>query len=292
MRTFSDRRRALGANGAKRNGRQPAPDRHDTSREERLASLPRNPRTGEPILPMAQPGYYPGFSTLSQQAFWDEATRTLILKRVNEVPPIRFFSPEEQAVMLAVINRILPQDDRDDAHKIPILPFLDEKLYDDKISGYRYEEMPPQRDAYRLFIQGVQAIAHHLYDKPYEELRADQQDHVLQTIHDERPPAGDDIWRQVSLMRMWQTLVNDTVTIYYAHPYAWDEIGFGGPAYPRGYMRLHHGEPEPWEVREQRYEWAAPPLALSDTFQPIGRESPLDQELHTQSSIGGAGGTH
>ena len=38
--------------------------------------------------------------------------------------------------------------------------------------------------------------------------------------------------------------------IYYAHPYAWDEIGFGGPAYPRGYFALNNGAPEPWEPRE------------------------------------------
>ena len=37
---------------------------------------------------------------------------------------------------------------------------------------------------------------------------------------------------------------------YYAHPYAWDEIGFGGPAYPRGYFALNNGAPEPWEPRE------------------------------------------
>ena len=31
---------------------------------------------------------------------------------------------------------------------------------------------------------------------------------------------------------------------------AWDEIGFGGPAYPRGYLALNHGAPDPWEPRE------------------------------------------
>ena len=25
---------------------------------------------------------------------------------------------------------------------------------------------------------------------------------------------------------------------FYSHPWAWNEIGFGGPAYPQGYMRL------------------------------------------------------
>ncbi len=53
-------------------------------------------------------------------------------------------------------------------------------------------------------------------------------------------------------------------------PYAWDEVGFGGPAYPRGYMRLEGGKPEPWEVEEQRYEWKAPAASLSDVYRPIG----------------------
>ena len=54
---------------------------------------PVNPKTGERLPQRAQPGYYPGFSTLSQRSFWDEATRKLILARVEIVPPIRFFSP-------------------------------------------------------------------------------------------------------------------------------------------------------------------------------------------------------
>lgn len=286
---LSDLRRAP---GAKPNGHHPQPRRDGVSRAPSKENLPRNPQTGEPIPPKAQPGYYPGYHTLSQQAFWDEATRNVVLKRVNEVPPIRFFTPEEHAVMLAVTNRILPQDDRDDAHKIPIVPFLDKKLYENTLNGYRYEKMPPQQETYRLFIKGIQAIAHHLYNKPYEDLRADQQDYILQTLHDEMPPAGEEYWSQMMLLRVWQTLVNDTAHVYYAHPYAWDEIGFGGPAYPRGYMRLHHGEPEPWEVKERRYEWDAPPLALSDQYRPIGKEAPLEQELHTQPGIGGAGGTH
>jgi hypothetical protein len=44
---------------------------------------PVDPKTGEPLAPLAQPGYYPGYSTLSQQKFWDAATREKVLKRVN-----------------------------------------------------------------------------------------------------------------------------------------------------------------------------------------------------------------
>ena len=39
-------------------------------------------------------------------------------------------------------------------------------------------------------------------------------------------------------------------TAFYAHPWAWNEIGFGGPAYPRGYKHLALGGREPWEVAE------------------------------------------
>ena len=65
-------------------------------------------------------------------------------------------------------------------------------------------------------------------------------------------------------------LVEDCVEAYYAHPWAWDEIGFGGPAYPRGYMRLEHGLPEPWEVEEERYEWSGPRWSASNEYRPIG----------------------
>lgn len=253
-------------------------------------NLPVDPKTGQPIPPRAQPGYYPGYETLSQQAFWDKATRDVVLKRVSEVPEIRFFSEAERAAMSAIADRIVPQDDRDEGHKIPIVPFIDERLYNNKIDGYRYATMPSDQDAYRLGISAIQAIANHLYGKDFQDLRSDQQDYVLETIHDEVPPAGEEIWQRMPVRRFWQMLLNDCVTVYYAHPWAWDEIGFGGPAYPRGYMRLHHGEPEPWEVRERRYDWDGPPLSLSDVYRPIGREDPLDKEL--QAGFGGSSGTH
>ncbi len=46
---------------------------------------------------------------------------------------------------------------------------------------------------------------------------------------------------------------------YYAHPYAWDEIGYGGPAYPRGYMALSFGNPDPWDVDEEPDPSLSPP---------------------------------
>ena len=93
---------------------------------------------------------------------------------------------------------------------------------------------------------------------PFHELNVREQEEILKSIHEAKPQAAQELWKQMNIERFWALLVSDVVAVYYAHPWAWDEIGFGGPAYPRGYMRLEEGEPEPWEVEEQRYEWKAP----------------------------------
>jgi len=45
--------------------------------------LPVDPLTGEQLQPRIQSSYYPGYSTLSQQAFWDAATRAVTLEQCS-----------------------------------------------------------------------------------------------------------------------------------------------------------------------------------------------------------------
>jgi hypothetical protein len=203
--------------------------------------LPIAPKTGEPIPPRPQPGYYPGYHVLSQQAFWDEATRKVVMDRVRNVPPIRFFTAEQLQLMQAITDRLLPQDDREEGFKIPIVNYVDEKLYEDRIDGYRFADMPPLREVYRLGFIGVEAITQHLYSKSFIELEPLKKDEVLKTLHDANPPVGQEIWQVLPVHHYWTQLMGDVIEGYYSHPYAWDEIGFGGPAYPRGYMRLGAG---------------------------------------------------
>ncbi|MBF6590428.1 MAG: gluconate 2-dehydrogenase subunit 3 family protein [Ktedonobacterales bacterium] len=251
-----------------------------------------DPRTGTPIPPKAQPGYYPGYSTLSQQAFWDEATRQVVLERVHTVPENQYFSPDEAALLEAVAARILPQDDRDADHRIPIVPRIDQRLFTHRGAGYQYRDTPPDGEAFRLGLRAIEAIASHLCGRAFQALEPHEQDDVLATIHDGRPPTGEEIWQAMPVRHFWMLLVTDVVEAYYAHPWAWDEIGFGGPAYPRGYMRLRAGRPEPWEQRERRYEWQAPPGALSDRYVPIDREDPLEAQLGGKPQGASQGGTH
>ena len=246
---------------------------------------PVRPETGERLVPVAQPGYYPEYDVLRQRAFWDEATRKTVLERIEKIPPVRFFTAEEIPLITAICDRIVPQDDRDESHTIPIVNFIDERLFENRLDGQRFESMPSDQEAYRLGLHAIEEIAQHIYHRPYVELAALDQEMVLKTIHDGDPPAGHEIWRRMSVHRFWLLLVGDVTGVYYAHPYAWNEIGFGGPAYPRGYMRLDNGEPEPWESGESRYDWEAPPDSPSAAFTKVGGAS----EHHASP---GQGGTH
>lgn len=244
-----------------------------------------NPLTGERIEPMVQPGYYPGYSTLSQQKFWDEATRNVVLERVEKLPAIRFFSPEEAQLMKVICDRLLPQDDRDEEHKVPIVPFIDQRLYEGKFDGYRYESMPPDRDAYQLGLKAIQEVAHQLHARNFEDLTPAEQGQILKSLHDGKPGGSHEIWKKMPVHRFFMLMMQDCVAVYYAHPWGWDEIGYGGPAYPRAYMRLENGQPEPWEKDEKRYEWA-----VSDELGSNGYEFVAGEE--SQFGSPGQGGTH
>jgi hypothetical protein len=223
-----------------------------------------HPATGTPLPKREQPGYYPGYSTLKQKRYWDAATRRVIEERVSKQKPIRFFTLEEARTMEAVVDRILPQDDRIDERRIKILPDIDERLYQNRLDGYRFEDMPPDQEAYRIAARAFEEMAQTLHGRSFHELTVREQEEILKSIHEAKPRAAQDLWKRMNIERFWTLLVTDVVTVYYAHPWAWDEIGYGGPAYPRGYMRLEEGEPEPWEVEEHRYEWNAPADSISD----------------------------
>ncbi|MGC2403356.1 MAG: gluconate 2-dehydrogenase subunit 3 family protein [Acidobacteriaceae bacterium] len=182
-----------------------------------------------------------------------------------------------------VFSHLIPQTDRVPERQIPIVAVIDHRLSQNVTVGYRYEDMPHDRTVYELGIAAIDAEAEHRYSGKFLFLPYRQRDIVLKAIHDGKPEAAGDIWKRMSVDRFWQMILSDAIDAYYAHPWAWDEIGFGGPAYPRAYTRLERGEPEPWEVEETRYDWAAPAAAVSHE---------VDTTPSGHQSHHGSGGTH
>ena len=59
----------------------------------------------------------------------------------------------------AIIDRVMPQDDRAAERTIPILPVIDERLSQNALNGFRYEDMPPDQEAYRLGMKAIDEMA-------------------------------------------------------------------------------------------------------------------------------------
>ena len=61
------------------------------------------------------------------------------------------------------------------------------------------------------------------------------------------------VWDTMNVAQAFKVLMRYVAQAFYAHPWAWSEIGFGGPAYPRGYAAFGNpqfGEREHWEGEE------------------------------------------
>ncbi len=194
---------------------------------------------------------YPTADILDQRGHWDPATRSVVLDRVHNVPPFQFFDEHEAATLTALCARVIPQDHRPADRRVPIAPWIDLTCTRGTAEGYRFDNMPDNPTAWRLGLRGLDETAQALFFKHFADLPVSEQDSVLETIRTTTPPG--EVWLRLPPHRWWIYVALREITgVYYSHPYAWDEIGFGGPAYPRGYAALNFGAPEPWEAKEVR----------------------------------------
>lgn len=198
------------------------------------------PRQRRGITPQLH-GRYPDFDCLEQAAHWDEVTRAVVIARLD-LPPLRFFDDEQVATLGAFCDVVLAQD-RDP--RIPVLHFVDAKLFEGRLDGYQYAGMPDDRDTWRLVARGLDEAARKRGHASYSESPADAQLEVCEAFAEARLTCG--VWERLSVAQAWAVVMRAVLAAFYAHPWAWNEIGFGGPAYPRGYMRVGLGRKESWE---------------------------------------------
>jgi Gluconate 2-dehydrogenase subunit 3 len=194
---------------------------------------------------------YPGYDVLAKRASpsWNAQTRRVIDQRMAILPDAHaFFNDEEWATLRSVCARIVPQP-ASRAHPAPVAAMLDEKLKSNVGDGYRDARLPPQDEAWRRGLGAIEAEARARYDLPFHELDGGRQDEILKDLHADKPRS--DAWGDMSPKLFFEKqLLHDICAAYYAHPAAWNEIGFGGPASPRGYVRMNYDRRDPWEAAE------------------------------------------
>lgn len=194
---------------------------------------------------------YPGYDVLRKRdgMSWDQVTREVIDKRMSIPRTARFFTEDEFRTLRAICARIVPQPAlRED---VPLAAYVDEKLLTGSLDGYRHADLPRQDVAWRRGLAGFNASARSAHGRPFAEISLDQQDALLR-----RAEAGEldgEGWDGMPSKTFFaQRVLPDIVSAYYAHPTAWSEIGYGGPASPRGYVRMELDRRDPWEAAEAK----------------------------------------
>ncbi|GAA5196270.1 hypothetical protein GCM10023322_64790 [Rugosimonospora acidiphila] len=186
---------------------------------------------------------FPGFDVLAQAPTWDVVTVGVVLNRLGPPPAIRFFTRQEEPVARALLNQLLDQRNEP---RVPVLATIDARLAEQQTDGWHYHDLPPDGQAWRDSVHALDDDAQAACGTGFAALSWARQGQLIDCMH--RLGTGD--WHGMPAARVWGLWTRYAAAAFYSHPWAWNEIGFGGPAYPRGYKNLGLDRREPWEVAD------------------------------------------
>jgi len=195
------------------------------------------------------PDRYPDYDVMSKQfsPSWNEITRKVVHARLAVPREPRFFNLQEWETLQAVCARIMPQPAT--GATIPLPAYVDAKITEKHEDGYRYASLPQQGEAWQRGLAALDQEATDAHGARYHLLAPMQQDELLQKMQDGKLECK--AWDGMPCKPFFEhRVIADITHAYYAHPIAWNEIGFGGPASPRGYVRMKLDRRDPWEAAE------------------------------------------
>ncbi|MCA1711261.1 MAG: gluconate 2-dehydrogenase subunit 3 family protein [Actinobacteria bacterium] len=128
-----------------------------------------------------------------------------------------------------------------------MLADIDSRLALEVTDGWHYADMPHDGQAWKDTLRAMDQDARARFGREYAGLERDQQAALVQAVQD----SVGGTWHELPAQQVWSLWTRYACAAFYAHPWAWNEIGFGGPAYPRGYKNIGIGKREPWEKPER-----------------------------------------
>lgn len=197
------------------------------------------------------PAPYAGYDVLAKwnTPSFNDRTREVLARRLSEVPPRRFLSQDEFALLEAIAERLAPPLPGLSLHLLAL--WIDARLYENISEGFRDAGAPSLQESWRLGLAAIDGEARRMFSAAFVDLSQGGKEATLHAIQSgDMVPA---LWHGLDAASFFtDTLLKTVAGLAYAHPLAWNDIGFGGPASPRGYVRLGFDARDPWEARERR----------------------------------------
>lgn len=221
----------------------PAPAAPPASGQE-SARAPSRGQSG-PAAPGGWDGRFPGLDTAAQAGHWDPVTAGVVLSRLRIPQELGFFTAAEEAAATALYDQLLGQAGAG-ARRIPVVVLIDARLARMETDGWRYADMPEDAQAWRDTLRYLDEDAQAMFGREFAQCSAEDQRTLIQTVQD----TGSKDWHGLNAAHVWSLWTRYACTAFYSHPRVWDEIGFPGPAYPRGYKHAGVDAREPFEVAD------------------------------------------
>lgn len=194
---------------------------------------------------------YPGYDVLKAKDEWDPHTREIVQKRLGPFPEPEFLTAIEADLFKAIAGHLV-YDNRE-AILAFVVHHLDQQLAADIGQDQRKPEEPEQRNLIRWGLQYIDRLALEEHQVNFLALEQEQQFQILASLQKGQAPQLPE-WSRVPQKELFNKLLTESVNAYYSHSQVWSEIGYGGPAYPRGYVRVEHGLTDPWEAKRDASE--------------------------------------
>ena len=194
---------------------------------------------------------YPGYDVLRKRhtPSWDETTRRVVDERLAARREPTFLDDAAWRTLDALCGRVVPQPA--DRTPVPVAALVDARLQRDQRDGYRDARLPSIRTAWQRGLAALDAESQARYNVLFHQLDRGEQDALITKM--QKGELTDAAWNDMPPQLFFaDRVLHDICGAYYSHPASWSEIGFGGPASPRGYVRLIAGRRDPWEAVEAK----------------------------------------
>jgi hypothetical protein len=190
---------------------------------------------------------FPGFDVLAFRDYWDPVTAGVVLERLSPQTMVAFFTDDEVSVARPLLDLLVGQE-ADDDPRVDVLDLVDTRLARGETDGWRYDDLPEDGEAWRRTLAWLDDDAQATFKRSFAHCVTSEQKQLIQAVQDLSTDSKK--WHDYEASRVWSLWTRYACAAFYSHPYAWNEMGFDGPAYPRGYLALGVNKREKWEVRD------------------------------------------
>ncbi len=218
---------------------------------------------------------------LLESEFVTEPTRRALNERFDFDPNYapRFFDAKEFDTLKAICDALAP------SKVIPcdfVAREIDKRLFENTGNGWRYSEMPPDGDAYRIALQIFDQTAQQIFAHNFAAITNEERIEIVRKMRDNDGKMFGEISTNFSIARFFEDIFAEFVELFYSHPLVLEEIGYIGFADKQGWDLEVRGSKFKVQSRENELRIANYELRENEIQNPKSKIQNLSGDCRTR----------